>query len=150
MKKSYIFIIFIIIVIITIIVGMLLNWKYKKKELDEFNIEYEEYLNKEVYGTEVATLINKAVDNNNRNSVQQEKVTKDKKDYYFYISNEENSVNIDIKIKDNNTTYKMESIYQGDITKFVQNYNSIFFKCTKIEYNKQGKVKYLLFEQISD
>ena len=56
---------------------------------------------------------------------------------------------MDIKITDNDTTYEMESLYYGDITKFVQNYNYIKFKCTKIEYNSAKKVKYMLFEQIS-
>ena len=149
MKKIYIWIICIIILIIAILLGKYYNYKVRKSELAEFNLQYEAYLEKEIYGTELATVINKAIDNNDRNEVQKEEQDKDDKKYYFYIPNDINSINLDIKITDNNTTYKMESIYQADIINFVQNYNYIKFKCTKIEYNSLGKVSYLLFEQIS-
>ena len=41
----------------------------------------------------------------------------------------------------------METIYNGGMVAFVQYYNSIYFECKKIEYNKLGKVSYVLFEQ---
>ena len=41
----------------------------------------------------------------------------------------------------------METLYDGGMLNFVDYYNSIYFECTKIEYNKLGKVSYLLFEQ---
>ena len=53
----------------------------------------------------------------------------------------------DGKILDNATMYDMETIYNGGMERFVQNYNSINFECTKVEYNKAGKVSYMLFEQ---
>ena len=52
--------------------------------------------------------------------------------------------------KDNDTTYDMETLYAGGMEKFVQYYNEIKFKCTKIDYHKSnGKVKYLFIEQIT-
>ena len=73
---------------------------------------------------------------------------KDKKGKY--INNDKNSINIDIKITDNDTIYNMEKLYTGGMDKFVQFYNQIKFKCTKIECHKETKkVKYMLFEQIT-
>ena len=44
----------------------------------------------------------------------------------------------------------METFYNNGIDKFVENYNIIQFKCTSIEYHDQtGKIKYMLFEQIT-
>ena len=51
------------------------------------------YLNKLITGRELTTVINKAVDNNEKN-----KVSKDKNG--FYLDDNENSINIDVKILD--------------------------------------------------
>lgn len=107
------------------------------------NLEYETCLNKQIFGTELTTFINKAVDNNEKN-----KILKDGQG--FYIQNDINSMEIEIKITDNDSTYKMETLYNGGMVNFVDYYNSIYFECTKIEYNKLGKVSYLLFEQKSN
>ena len=109
----------------------------------ENNLEYETYLNKQILGTELTTFINKAVDNNKKYQVQ-------KDEQGFYIQNDTNSIEIEIKITDNDTLYKMETFYNGGMTNFIDYYNSIYFECTKIEYNKAGKVNYLLFEQKSN
>jgi len=149
MKKSLIIISCIVIIVVVIIVGKYYNYKAEYAKLKEHNLEYEVYLEKEIYGTEIATIINKAVDNNEKNEVEKEIIKKDEKEYYFYKQNDINSIKVEVKITDNNTIYQMESLYQGEIDKFVRHYNSIKFKCTKIEYNKTGKVNYMLFEQIS-
>ena len=102
--------------------------------------EYEIYLNKEIYGTELTTVINKAIDNNERNSVL-------KNEEGFYIENDINSILIDIKMLDEDNTYKMETFYNNEMETFTQLYELIKFECTKINYNKSGKVSYMLFEQ---
>lgn len=91
----------------------------------------------------MTTIINKVINNNERNNVE---IGQDKK----YINNGTNSINIDIKIIDTNQVYTMETFYNGGIEQFVANYGNIQFKCTNIEYHKTtGKVSYLYFEQIS-
>ena len=150
MKKTYIYIICLFILIVALILGKYYDYKNKKTELDKFNLEYEQFAQEDIYGTQIATIINKAIDNNEVNDVEKEYVEDNDKKYYYYVPNDTNSIKIDIKITDNDKTYKMESLYQGEITKFVQNYNYIKFKCTKIEYNKVGKVSYMLFEQVSE
>lgn len=140
MKKNFIFIICIIVIIIAILSVKYLSYKAEYGEIKRSNFEYEKYLNKEVLGTELTTIINKAVDNNEKNSVP-------KDEQGFYVTNDINSVKIQIQILDNETMYDMETLYNGGMERFVQNYNSINFECTKIEYNKAGKISYMLFKQ---
>ena len=143
MKKTIIFILSFVFIIISIITAKYINYKSEQANIKKENLEYETYLNKQILGTELTTVINKAVDNNEKN-----KVLKDGQG--FYIQNDINSVEIEIKITDNDSTYKMETLYNGGMVNFVDYYNSIYFECTKINYNKAGKVNYLLFEQKSN
>lgn len=140
MKKNFIFMLCIIGIIIAILSVKYLSYKAEYGEIKRRNFEYEKYLNKEILGTELTTIINKAVDNNEKNSVA-------KDEQGFYVTNDINSVKIQIQILDNETMYDMETLYNGGMERFVQNYNSINFECTKIEYNKSGKVSYMLFKQ---
>ena len=142
MKK---FIIFLVIVLIAIAGVSYLYLSYKANFYDAKlqNMGYENYLNKEIYGGVLASLINKAVDNNIQNDVE-------KDNNGIYMNNNTNSINIDIKILDTDKTYNMEILYNGGMDQFVRYYNQIKFKCTQIDYHQStGKVKYMLFEQIS-
>lgn len=142
MKKLAIF--FLIIIIIVVGISYIyLNYKSNYNAAKKENMQFESYYNKEIYGAELATIINKAVDNNSLNEVEKDNKGK-------YLNNDKNSINIDIKMLDTDTTYNMETIYSGGTSKFVQYYNQIKFKCTKIEYHQStNKVKYMLFEQIT-
>lgn len=124
MKKTLIFIICIVIVILSIVYVKYINYKAYQASIKENNLEYEVYLNKEVYGTELTTVVNKAVDNNEKNSVP-------KDENGFYIENDLNSIKVEIKIIDNDTIYNMETLYNGGMENFVQYYNSIKFECTR-------------------
>lgn len=134
------------LVIVIIIVGIsyiYLNYQLHLDSSKRENMQFESYYEKEIGGTELATIINKAIDNNTKNSIEKDKKGK-------YIDNENNSINIDIKITDNDKTYNMEALYAGGIDKFTQYYKQIIFKCTRIEYHKStNKIKYMLFEQIT-
>lgn len=146
MKKNIIILVLILIMIIVIcIAGINANSKTSKAIL-QVNKEYEQYLNKEIYGTEVITLINKATSSNEENNV-----TKDSKG--FYIENEDNSIKINVIMitneeKKETTVYKMEAISKVGMTEFIKNFNTAIFKSTKIEYHKQtGKIKYIELTQ---
>ena len=142
MKKFIIFLIGILI-IVAVVSYMYLSYKTNIYDAKLQNMGYESYLDKEIYGGVLASLINKAVDNNIQN-----KVEKDQNG--IYLDNNTNSINIDIKILDTDKTYNMEFLYNGGMDQFVKYYNQIKFKCTKIDYHQStGKVKYMLFEQIS-
>ena len=133
MNKLAVF--FLIVIIIVVAMSYIyLNYSANYKETQRENKLFESYKNQEIYGIELTTIINKAVSNNQSNEVQ-----KDNKG--IYINNDNNSINIDLKMTDNDKTYSMETIYNGGMNKF---------KCTKIEYHAStGRVKYMLFEQIT-
>ena len=142
MKKLAI-IFFIGIIIIVGISYMYLNYKFQYNESKKANNQFESYYNQEIYGSELATIMNKAIDKNESNQV-----TKDNKGKY--INNDENSINIDIKMLDDDKTHFMEEFYMNGMQNFVKYYNPIKFKCTKIEYHKStNNIKYMMFEQIT-
>ena len=141
MKKLAI-IFFIGVIIIVGISYMYLNYKANYNEAKKENNQFESYYDKEFYGADVVTLINKAYDNNLTSGV-----SRDQKG--MFIENDTNSIKIDLKMLDRDETYNMETIYIGGMERFVENYNGIRFKCTKITYHANGKVKYMLIEQIT-
>lgn len=142
MKKLAIFFLIVIIIIVGISY-MYLNYKANYYIAQRENKQFDSYYEQEIYGSELTTIINKAVDNNENNEVQ-------KDDKGKYINNDNNSIQIDIKILDNDKTYAMETLYGGGMDKFVQYYSEIKFKCTNLEYHKStNKVKYMFFEQIT-
>ena len=143
MKKTLIIIGCFILIILSTFGMKYINYKYENSKIKLDNLEYETYLNKEVTGRDLTTAINKAVDSNEKNSVP-------KDENGFYIENENNSIEIEIKISDNDTTYKMETLYNGGMVSFIQYYGDIMFKCSNIEYNNSKKVKHLSFEQVSN
>ena len=142
MKKFTIFLA-ITVIIICGIYGIYINYKAIYNTSKKSNYEYQKYLNKEVYGSDLMTVINKAIDNNEFNNVE-------KNNKGYYNDNNQNSINIEIKMLDNDYTYKMETIYNGGIQNFLKYYSGIKFKCTNIKYHENtNKVKYMLFEQIN-
>ena len=120
-----------------------MNYKQSYNAALKENIEFENIYQKEIYGTDLTTMINKVINNNEKNNVE---IGEDNK----YIHNNTNSIRMDIQMKDIDKIYSMEQLYNGGIEQFVEFYGNITFKCTQIEYHKETKkVKYLYFEQIS-
>ncbi len=144
MKKIIVLLSFTLI-IIAIMSFNYMNYKKQYNEVKQYNLEFEKNYQKEIYGIDLTTIINKVINNNKKNNVE---LTEDKR----FINNNTNSINIDVKMIDveTNQVYPMEVFYNGGMERFVQNYSNILFKCTKIEYHKKtGRVSYLYFEQIS-
>lgn len=143
MKKIIIFFT-IVVIIICGISYLYLNYKAEYNMSKKANLEFEKYLNEEVYGTDLSTIMNRAVDSNQKNEVE-------KNNKGIYLNNDTNSICMEIKITDNDTIYQMETIYNKGIQNFINNFGNIKFKCVDIKYHKStNKVKYLLFEQITE
>lgn len=140
MKKVFVFLT--IIVIIVAIVGYRYAvYKSEYNAVQKENADFEKYKDQEAYGIDVASMMNKAIDKNTKNKLE-------KDDQGNFIQNDENSIEIEIYMTDNETTYKMETIYNSGTEQFVQYYGNIKFKCSNIEYHKKtGRIKYILFEQ---
>ena len=142
MKKFIIFLVVILIIIATVSY-IYLDYKVSYDIAKKENYQFESYYNQEIFGPDVATVINKAVDKNSTNNI-----SKDNKGNF--IENNTNSIKIDIKFLDDDKTHKMEEIFNNGIGTFMQYYSQIKFKCTKIEYHEfTKKIKYMLFEQIT-
>ena len=135
MKNTVTILLSIVIIILVIVVSKIFEYKEEKDQITQFNVKYEEYLNKELYGRDIATVINKATNDNEKNHSKKE---------------DEEYVNVNIIINDlkEETVFNMETIYSGGIAQFVQYYGNIKFKCNEIKYNKSKKVNYILFEQL--
>ena len=101
MKKVAIFFI-IIILIICAIFAMYISYKANYNISKKSNLSFEKYLNEEVYGSELATVINRAIDRNEKNEVE-------KNNKGIYQNNDTNSINIEIKMLDDDTIYQMET-----------------------------------------
>ena len=142
MKKVAIFFI-IIILIICAIFAMYISYKANYNISKKSNLSFEKYLNEEVYGSELATVINRAIDRNEKNEVE-------KNNKGIYQNNDTNSINIEIKMLDDDTIYQMETFYRGGIQNFINYYSNIKLKCVDIKYHSStNQVKYMLFEQIT-
>ena len=81
--KKIIIILLIFIVVLCILLYNFNSIALDKQKVAEENAEFEQFLNKEIYGIDIASIINKAVDKNIKNGIQ-----KDDKD--FFIQNDEN------------------------------------------------------------
>lgn len=124
MKKTIIVVLIPIIVILCSTIGLLILKNTTYRLIKQKNAEFEYYKDKVIYGTELASLINKVINENEKNRVP-------KNEKKQYIENNENSMKIDIKITETNKTYPMESIYNNDTTRFVENFGLIKFKCIR-------------------
>ena len=70
MKKI---VVFLIIVLSIIIISVLINISSNKNKLNEiakFNEQFETFNNKTIYGADILTIINKAIDNNNEHDIK--------------------------------------------------------------------------------
>ena len=142
MKKIIICILSIFLIIICIVVYGVYQKNENTAQIGVDNKTYESYENKEVLGTDIISIINKATDSNKKNDI---KIGEDGN----YIDNGKNSIRIEIKFLELHKVITMERINNVGIEKFWSNYGALSFKCTKIEYHeKTHRVKYMYFEEV--
>ncbi len=143
MKKNFIIILTILIILLAISAYYVYNARSLAKLAKNYNQFYEEYYNKEILGTTLISIINKAMDDNEKNGVFTQK------NNILYEENDENSIKIEVKFSDDRANVSMESIANQGTESFVKLYPTATFKCTKIEYHqKTNRIKYMLFEYI--
>lgn len=146
MKKIILVFLMLLVVLILIISTSIMGNVRSLSEIKKQNEEYEMYLDKQVFGTQVLTVINKATNENMKN-----KILKDEKG--FFIPNDTNSIGVEIQMlsEGKKSTYLMETIQKVGTQGFIKNFNLINFKCSKIEYHEQTKrVSKIIFEQIEE
>lgn len=142
MKKILIILILLIIAIIAVVAYQYNSYIIKLAETKKINKEYENFTENEILGTSLITLINKAINSNEKNNIL-------KDDKGLYKENETTSIKIEVKFTESDNTFSMESIGRIGSEEFIKNYGAISFKCTNKTYHeKTNNIKYLLFEQI--
>lgn len=146
MKKTFIIILVILLTIIAMFSIVIKAKQDDEKALKQINAEYEQYLGKVVYGTDVTTLINKAIDNNNN-----PKYNIQKDENGLYINDNKYCIKIELNMVTVEKVYQMEQIYNAGITEFVKNFNLVTFKCDKIEYHKEtGRISKIVFTELEE
>ena len=142
MKKIILCILAISFIIVSVVVYNIYQKNEKIAQSNADNKTYGSFYNKEVLGTDIISIINKATDSNEKNEIEKDEDGN-------YIENDENSIKIDIKFTELEQVITMERINKIGIQQFWKNYGALNFKCTKIEYHqKTNKVKYMYFEEI--
>ena len=142
MKKNLFIIIGIFLITIVILSYTYYNYRKINILALQENKKYEKYTQETILGSSLITLINKAIDENEKNEIERNSINR-------YIENEKNSIKIEIKFLESDKVYDMEAISSLGSEEFIKNYNSMNFKCTKKEYHKKTNyIKYMLFEQI--
>lgn len=103
---------------------------------------------KTLYGADVLTIINKAIDNNEFNNVK-------KTDDGLYIENDDTSIKVTIILLKTNdkeeiteVVYDMEKLEKAGLDKFVSSFGITDFECTDLKYNSTGKVSKIFVKQI--
>lgn len=148
MKKVILLIIILLISVLTaltITVVKIRENDIASNKNTDFNSFFEKYKDKTLYGTEVLTIINKAIDINEKNK------------YIANIQETEKPENVSVEIifiytdKDGNILEKkskMEDVEKAGLSNFIANFSLTEFKCEKIEYNTQDRVKNVILKQI--
>lgn len=148
MKKTIFFIIMILVLIIVIIIAGISNNKSKERERQAFNVQFESFVGKTMYGADVLTIINKAIDNNTEYDIK-------KDEEGFYIEDNEHSLRVELILLSKNNEgkleekiHQMETLEKVGLNGFISNFGLTSFECSNIEYNKQKRVSKIIVKQL--
>lgn len=142
MKKSYFLICFILLIVVLIVFVNLKNVQKVQREAEKFNQIYEEYNTDKLNGLDVTTVINKAINNNEKYNIE-------KDENGLYKEDNSYSIKIYIKMIINGKTYPMETINSKGMSSFIENFSTVDFKCSDIQYHKKtGRVSSITFEAL--
>lgn len=142
-KKKYkvnIPVILVIILIIFFIIRCIIYMQENKKDIQNFNSDYQNLEEKTISEKDLASLINKTLDKNTKNDIS---LNIDGS----FIDNKTNSINMEIKFKDSDKYFPIYKIKNYGLNSFLEVYKNTNFKCTVVNYHKNGKISYLLFEE---
>lgn len=143
MKKNLVILLGIFLCIVVILTYTYYNYKKIAILSNKTNKEYEILSENIIVGSNLMSIINKAINQNEKNGLQKDEQNR-------YMENKENSIKIEIKFLESDKIFPMEAIASLGSEQFIKNYNNMNFKCTKKEYHqKTNNIKYMLFEEIN-
>ncbi len=148
MKKNLLYILVIFIIVIAIILVHISDKNSKRNEIAKFNVQYEQYFGHTIYGSDVLTMINKAIDNNQENNIPRDENN-------YYIDDDKSSVKIELVLLSKNDeneveekTYSMETLEKAGLSGFITNFNLTPFECSNVEYNSQKRISKITVKQL--
>ena len=140
MKRIILLISTIILIVILIFSYKYVQYKNTQNDVKKFNKIFLDFNKDNLYGTDITTVMNKAIDNNEKYEIEKNEKNR-------YIDDGNYSIKIEVKMKLNETIYDMEQIYNLGTEKFIEHYGDVTFNCTKVEYHKTtGRISKLVFE----
>lgn len=139
MKRFIILFITFIVIIILVFSYSLNLYKTNALNVQKFNKVFLDYEKNDLYGTDITTVMNKAIDNN-----EQYKIKKDESG--LYIPDELYSTKIYINLQEEGSTYPMENFYKVGIQEFTTYFGELNFKCTKVNYHENGRISEMFFQ----
>lgn len=126
-----------------IIIALFFTWYNKNlnelRNIKKFNSEFEGFIDREVTGVDLTTVVNKAIENNNKYEVK-------KNSDGTYENDGKNSIEIIIKPTKDGNSFPMEAFEKVGMKDFTKSFGGAIFKSTKIEYHKNGKISKIQFE----
>ena len=138
MKKAIAAIMVIILIVVIVVAVNLKNEEKKKLEQEAYNLPFEEYNKDNLNGLDITTMINKAINHNEKNHVEKDEKGK-------YIDDGDSSIRVFVHIGDN--TYNMERINELGMESFIEYFGPLSFKCEEIKYHEEtGKVSEITFQ----
>lgn len=150
MKKVILLLIILIVVTVVIVLIQVSDNRSGLQEKKAFNAQFEEYIDKELLGTDVMTIINKAIDNNTTNEIP-------KDDEENFIEDDSKCIKVylilltkDEEEKTKEIMYPMETLQRAGLDGFIDRFSLTKFKCNKIEYNSEGRVSKIEVKQIEE
>ena len=139
MKKVIIGILLLVIIVVSVFFSWYNRNVQRLKDVKKFNSQFEDYLNRDINGVDLTTIINKAIENNNKYNIK-----KDSKGVYLNDNNY--YINIIIKPQEDGKSFLMEAFEQVGIKEFTKGFGGIVFKSTKVEYHKNGRISKIYFD----
>ena len=142
MKRSLFTILAILLTISVAITLHVYNANRIDKMATKHNQQYEMYCNKKILGTDLISLINKAIDYNEKNNIPKQK------DSIYYVNNNTNSIQISVKFIENDKIIEMEDIAEKQTETFIK-----FFATFKLLNSGNSNAllapsKYILFSSL--
>lgn len=135
MKKIVYSIIIIVIVTISIISANYVHYIQNKLKIEKTNNEFTQYEGKRLQINIVVTLMNKAIQKNIENEIQQG-------ENKIFLENDTNSIKVFLEIKSRNSIIPMEELILNEkagVEKVEYAFSDLLFNITKIEYHEKTK-----------
>ena len=140
MKRLILAVFSVFIIVLSLVFMNIKTIEKNKAEAQKFNSVYEEYNKENLNGLDITTVINKAINNNEKYGI-------DKDENEIYINDDEYCIKIYIKMIIDEQTYPMERLVTVGMDSFIEYFGSVEFKCTDIKYHsKNGRVSEMTFE----